>query len=545
MKSFLLFICFLTTTVFSYTQSHWYVHSEIKYDISTKVPRDTFKTIQEAIEVAKGGDSIHVLPGIYRKQFVLLEGDRISGTPGRFTTLIAEGKPGSVVIDGRGLPLQDGERRGLITVSGVSNVRIQGFEVRNLETGRKKKCKRKRRTIYPETPVGILVKGDGSNIEILDNVVHGISNHSTCNDEKDGNKCSTGAHGIAVFGNGDSGITNLSLKRNEVYNCILSSSEAFVINGSVDGFIVEENYVHDNNNIGFDFIGYENVHEDTLKDRARNGLVINNRAERNSTMGRGHFSSNPNPWYHLKCKPDGNGSAAGFYVDGGQYIILDRNTSIGNDIGVEVASEYEKDSSQTEHERRYGEDIIIRNNYISQNKEGGIVLGGYDKKLGGARRVYVLNNSLYKNDGWATELYFQHWVKDCRFENNIFFNADQYNNGFDDQSHGNSSGNKWGKNIWCVENTSDLEGLEGDIIALGSIFINPESGRLALSSRDTLAINTAFMPTSIAKWKSSFWSKGDPAAAWTSPEGNRDREGSNRRNGPLDIGAFEYDPKNK
>ena len=42
---------------------------------------------------------------------------------------------------------------------------------------------------------------------------------------------------------------------NEVYDNLLQSSEALVLNGNIDGFTVINN-VHDNNNIGYDFIGY-------------------------------------------------------------------------------------------------------------------------------------------------------------------------------------------------------------------------------------------------------------------------------------------------
>ena len=87
--------------------------------------------------------------------------------------------------------------------------------------------------------------------------------------------CRPGANGLAVYGSTSIAITGLVLESNEVSNCILSSSEAFTLNGNVEGFKVLNNFVHDNN-IGIDFIGYE---EDVCsscsleQNRARNGLV--------------------------------------------------------------------------------------------------------------------------------------------------------------------------------------------------------------------------------------------------------------------------------
>ena len=61
-----------------------------------------------------------------------------------------------------------------------------------------------------------------------------------------------------------------------------------VLNGNVDGFTVSHNLVHDNDNIGIDFIGFEGNGPATL-DQARNGRCFGNRVYNISS------AANPGP----------------------------------------------------------------------------------------------------------------------------------------------------------------------------------------------------------------------------------------------------------
>lgn len=106
------------------------------------------------------------------------------------------------------------------------------------------------------------------------------------------------------------------------YNCKLGQSEALVLNGNVDGFKVTNNTVHDNDNIGIDFIGYEGTAP--ANDNARNGICTGNRVY--------NISSKNNP-HMLEM------SAGGIYVDGGFNILIDSNIVKNADIGIEVATE--------------------------------------------------------------------------------------------------------------------------------------------------------------------------------------------------------------
>ena len=59
-----------------------------------------------------------------------------------------------------------------------------------------------------------------------------------------------------------------------------------VLNGNVEFFTVSNNIVHDNDNIGIDFIGFEGENPDPALDRARDGTVVGNLVYIGSTDGR-------------------------------------------------------------------------------------------------------------------------------------------------------------------------------------------------------------------------------------------------------------------
>lgn len=512
----LLFISFSTLS-FSQSVSSLYVSAE-KGDSSNlgNTPEAPLKTIGQALHLAKAGMTIHVLPGIYNEWVLLEKTENL--------TLVADTTQGQVLIDGTKLLFSD--RVGLITIREAKNIRIEGFEVANLETN------------AGRTPVGILVEGSCDSISIVNNKVHDIKNNASCQE------CAEGANGIGVYGTPSKGITNLVLDGNQVYNCVLSGSEAFVINGNVSGFIVCNNSVYNNNNIGFDFIGFEGKKKGKPHplDRARNGWVVNNLAKNNSIFGHGNDPPTPNPWYQEGLDSNA-GSAAGFYIDGGQYIILDRNTSTGNDIGIEVASEVEVKKKK---KKKYGENVIVRNNIVFLNAEGGIVLGGGEDIYGGARKVFVVNNSLYKNRkkeagrGWATEIKLQNHVNNCKFANNIIYGVDEIWNNYQNDKPKLNRSNFWGKNIWWGEINPTGGDLPGDTLLRDPLFVNPKQEDFSISEGSPAKDALPNFKLEVSYWVDTFWKAFSPIPS----EGMKDRVGKNRRNGDgLDIGAYEYYPQ--
>ncbi|USX29519.1 hypothetical protein NHH73_15000 [Oxalobacteraceae bacterium OTU3CINTB1] len=447
------------------------------------------QSIQAAVNQAKAGDTIRVLAGTY-EQKVLIE--EKSGTASAFITL--KGDPGAI-ISGKGLSPSD--REGLVTIRNANYVRVEGFDINGLTSGAN------------ATPVGILVEGNGKRLQIVNNKIHGIINTDTCTDP-----CEVGAHGLAVFGTDATGVTDLLVQGNEVYGNVLQASEALVINGNVDRFEVLNNNVHDNNNIGFDFIGYEGTCEGCgEKDRVRNGMVRDNIAKNNS--------SKTNPWY------SGEGSAGGFYVDGGRNIIFDRNISSGNDIGFEFASE---------HGGKATEDILMTNNFVYNNREAGLAVGGYKSAAGQARRIYVNNNSFYKNKGWGTEVVFQYKVIDSRFSNNIFFGKGTIAENYKVQGSGNT-GNVWGVNLWWGS-ASGSTNLPGTQVKADPRYVAPQSGNLNLQQTSP-AINVGNPGTALTTWTSPLWATYFPSGA-IPVNGVKDINGQARAEGVIDLGADEY-----
>ena len=450
------------------------------------------QSIQSAVDKAGPGDTVRVLAGTYTQKVLIKDKAGTAAAP------ILIKADANVTLSGQGL--QPAGREGLITIRNSTHVRVEGFEVANFVGSGSK------------TPVGILIEGNGANLQIVGNKIHDIKNTSTCK-----RPCSTGAHGLAVFGKNATGVTDLLLQNNEVYLNVLQSSEAVVINGNVDRFEVLGNHVHDNNNIGFDFIGYEGECSGCGEsDRARNGIVRGNRSLNNT--------SSKNPWY------GGEGSAGGFYVDGGRNIIFDGNVSSGNDIGFEFASE---------HGGKATEDILMTNNVVYKNREAGLSVGGYSSDEGQARRIVVNNNSFYKNQGWGGEITFQFKVINSRFANNVIFakgsaaDTDTY----DVEGSGNT-GNVWGSNLWWNTNMS-ASSLPGTRVSADPRFVAPDSGNLNLQATSP-AINAGTVGAPLTGWTSPLFTRYFPSGSIPA-NGLTDINGQARiENSMIDLGADEY-----
>lgn len=170
-------------------------------------------------------------------------------------------------------------------------------------------------------------------------------------------------------------------------------------NGDVQYFQVTNNLVHDNNNIGIDAIGFEQVSHVLFTDQACDGLISGNQIY--------NISSATNPAY------GGDRSADGLYVDGGTRIVIDGNLVHHCDIGLELASEHFGDTTSS---------VTARNNVIYDSKVVGVTIGGYDANRGGTTNCTIVNNTLYNNDrqqSGSGEFQIQYHATNNLFENNI------------------------------------------------------------------------------------------------------------------------------
>ncbi|MEC0183171.1 right-handed parallel beta-helix repeat-containing protein [Paenibacillus peoriae] len=341
-----------------------------------------WKTIQYAADVAPAGSTVYVRGGVYNQKLKITRSGSASQGPIVFTNYGTE----TATIDGTGLSVSG--TQGLIELADVDYVTVQGLEIRNFTTASKN-----------AVPVGIYVHGSGGFINLSNNKIHDIKNTVTPSGK---DRLGRDAHGIAVYGTkAPASIHDLTISGNELYNLVLGSSESLVLNGNVDGFMVTDNLIHNNDNIGIDLIGFEGTAPNTTYDQARNGLVKGNRVYNNS--------SNNNPSY----KKDDN-SAGGIYVDGGKDSIIEQNYSYNNDIGIEIASE---------HAGKATSNITVRSNVIYNNRLTGIALGGYDDERGSTVNCKIVNNTLYKNDtfdGGSGQLFVQYDTQNNVIKNNIF-----------------------------------------------------------------------------------------------------------------------------
>ena len=408
------------------------------------------------------GSTVYVLNGVYNEKVTFPNSGSAGGG-----YIVLQNYPGDApVIDGTGLSISG--TTALVTMSNRSFVKLIGFEIRNFIKS----------PGGSGVPVGIYMKGGGNHIEIRNNKVHDIQNScESCN-----------AHGIAFYGsNSTTSINNIIIDGNEVYNGKFGNSESMVLNGNVEFFTVSNNIVHDNDNIGIDFIGYEGTASNSAVDRARDGTVVGNLVY--------NIDSYSNPAY------GGDRSADGIYVDGGTRILIERNVVHDTDIAMELASEHRnKDTSY----------ITLRNNFIYNNLEVGIAIGGYDTRRGSTRNCTIVNNTLYNNNrlnDWGSELYVQFDTRNNVIENNIFF-ANAYKtyilswspvmtaNVVDHNLYYADGGGTDGTFQWLnvtYTNFSDYQNATGNdrngLVGLDPLLVNPASGDLHISSAGSPAIN--------------------------------------------------------
>ncbi|WP_437579552.1 right-handed parallel beta-helix repeat-containing protein [Sorangium sp. So ce887] len=314
------------------------------------------RTIQAGLDAAAAGDTVLVKAGTYNENVSF----RRSGTAAA-GCITLKGEAGAI-LDGSG-------KRGVgINISSKSYIRVAGMTVQNFKGA--------------DTPIGIGASGSSSFLEIRDNVVHHIES-------------SEDAHGIALYGTSATPMTEILIDGNEIRDCKLGSSESLVLNGNVTNFVVSRNTIHDNDNIGIDFIGFEG-HGPAGSDQARNGVCVDNIVY--------NITSARNPAY------DGERAADGIYVDGGRDIVIERNKVDNSDIGIEVASE---------HRGRTTSNITVRNNFVSRSYQGNIMVGGYETSVGNAANISVLNNTLYQAAGG--EIIIQNNSDGVLIQNNILY----------------------------------------------------------------------------------------------------------------------------
>ncbi len=398
-------------------------------DSASGTKENPFKTISKAVsELGKNGKiTVYIAGGTYDEKIAVSNKSGTSQNPYVIRALEMNDKP---VIKGSS---ECTESTDLIRIDNASYISLVGLELTGLGTKKR-----------DATVTGIRVSGNSDGVVIKNCVVHDIGISVSRASEGD----AYNAHGIIIEGNSTSAVNDISIIGNELYNLRLGQSEALVLNGNVDGFDVSGNKIHDCDNIGIDFIGYENTCKSGGElDRARRGSCTKNTVY--------NISSASNPTYRDLC-------ADGIYVDGGCEIVIKDNIVYNCDIGIEAASE---------HRGKTTSDITIENNCIYNCKGyAGISFGGCEKgKNGTAVGIKIKNNTVY---GCNTSLVIQ--VADDL--SNVVTN-NLFQKGIDSDFDGKVGHNVVKDNVFSSDNPDSSSNKTRTVK-----FVNSSSGNFRLAS---------------------------------------------------------------
>ena len=371
MKRNIFWLLTLLVHLTSYCQTDYFVStSGNNMNTGTSIGQ-AWKTIQYAMDNAPVNSVVHILAGTYNEKVEV----NVSGAAGQ-SIVFKNYQSDSVTISGTGISSPEA----VIGIFDQSYVTIQGLHITDNQQ---------------LDAQGILVEGNCQHLQILNNEVSHIHFSSNPNDVATE---TTNSQPIIVYGTDpNNAISDLVISGNLVRDSRTGYSEGLAINGNVDGFIVEDNIVHNITNIGIDAIGHEGTA--SSNDQARNGTIRGN-----------HVYNCVSPY----------ATAGGIYIDGAKDITVENNIVHHNQWGIEVGCE---------HVGQNASGIIVRNNFIYSNEDSGIALGGFDFPSGSGKVMdsEITNNTCFDNDansggiGGVTGEVNISYVENCTIQNNVFF----------------------------------------------------------------------------------------------------------------------------
>jgi len=343
-----------------------------------------------AVTKAGPGVTINVAPGTYNETADIAINTGGSASGGYF--ILKSTTPGGAVINGSGVTVgTGGYAYGLVNIGSTNNVSyvtVDGFEITNFKTGKSTKTN----TLVP---AGISLQGSGTNIQIVNNNINNIWNQGKATNHT-GNCPATSpeAFGLVVAGtSGTTALTNISIIGNTLSNMMTGCSETMELDGNINGFIIANNLVHNNSNIGIAALGGEcvasgvtctNGYDGSPNDQARNGEIYGNTVYENPSNGTGTTppvaaASNP---YGSKCY-----CADGIYIDGSASNIVEQNIVYLVDLGIEVTGEGAAQNTTNN---------TVRDNLFFYNTAAGISIGGQGTP-GGSSNSTIVNNTTWDN----------------------------------------------------------------------------------------------------------------------------------------------------
>lgn len=314
-----------------------------------------FQTINIALSHAKPGDQVLVRGGTYYQEVKFPR----SGEPGK--TISLQAYPGEKpIIDGSRIKVSGW--LSLVTISNVSYVTIDGFDICNLSS-----------SAVNTDPQGIAINGKGQHISVKNCHIYNIKSHATLEQGRS-------AHAILVIGSSPSPISHLLITGCTVNDTQTGTSENVTLAGNIEGFIFSHNLVYDTENIGVIVAGGDGINPRGAVESnyARNGVISDNIFHHN-TMTR-----TPETW-----GPDRFG-AISIYVCGGANTLIERNIVYESDRGIGLVSESNIYPTRT---------TTVRNNLVYNCYRAGIYMGDYlNYTIAGTKNCSILNNTLFQNN---------------------------------------------------------------------------------------------------------------------------------------------------
>lgn len=314
-----------------------------------------WKSINTALTKVAAGDTVIVRGGTYHEKINFAR----SGDSGKTIVLKAYDNE-RPVIDGSNIVVSGWT--GLITMSNVQYITIEGFDVCNFVS-----------SVKGADPEGIAVNGNTNHVIIKNCNIYNIKNTASLDNWRS-------AHAILVIGNGKSAITNLEITGCTVHDTQTGTSENITLAGNVDGFRVTHNKVYHTENIGIIIAdgGGLNPSGDPAVNYARDGVVSDNELYNVS------MANSVDIW------GANNYGAIAIYVCGGSNTIVERNIVHDCDRGIGLVSESNAHPTNT---------TIVRNNFVYNNWRTGIYMGDYlNFTTAGTYDCAVVNNTLFQND---------------------------------------------------------------------------------------------------------------------------------------------------
>jgi len=369
MKKIALLITFFFISTVFFAQHNYYV-AKSGEDSNVGNIDNPWKTIQYGINQLSAGDVLYIRAGTYEEKLDI----DVSGNPSAYIAI--RNYQNEVVI----LDAIHSTNNSSIIWTDNAYLKIEGLHLTN-NIGNNRE--------------GLTLQGAAHHIEIVNNKISNIKFSANPNADVNTN---TNAVPLNIYADmASDSIHTITIKGNEVFNNQTGYSENIAASGNFSGFLIEDNIVHDNTNIGIDIGGNYKTSPSPEYDQGRYGIIRNN------------LVYNCNSPYS---------TAAGIYIDGGRDIIVENNICHHNGYGGEIGCEENGSTSS----------ITFRNNIFYKNFYTGMHIGGYDPGTTGiVLNSNVYNNTFYQNDVGNNsngELSFTK-IDNCKIMNNIFYLSSQ------------------------------------------------------------------------------------------------------------------------